>query len=197
MSAEPSEVLEGQSMRIGAGGRIVATGDGGTARTEVSSGARVSSSGSGTLTIRKDHDDAEFGVQIDADDAVIRMSQPSGPVRERTGAADLPITIADDAGEHRAWVSAGRGTVVLTLPDDFNARLDLEITRAGTGAPEPAVASDWPLRIDQMVPAEVNGGPGVRITRAHAVVGDAHGVVRVHVTNGNLIIRRAQSREAP
>ena len=153
-------------------------------------------------------DSAPNGAQVTTGGGKIRIGRSSGEVSARTGGG--PITIGPAAGsvvastgagdvivtfvgggEHSADITSGSGEAVLTLPADISATLVLESAYTNNLGHKTRIESDFPLTTTETENWDASGGTPRRYVRSRVVLGKGGGVIRVHVVNGNVIVRRA------
>jgi beta-lactamase regulating signal transducer with metallopeptidase domain len=119
----------------------------------------------------------------------IDIGPARGSVAARTGAGDVSITLAG-AGSHSVDVISGNGQVILVLPRDLSATLEIETAYTNNLGRKTRIESELPLTITETNDWDGSMGTPRRYVRGRQVVGGGLGVIRVRTVNGNVILRR-------
>ena len=89
---------------------------------------------------------------------------------------------------------SGTGKVIVELPDDLNARFDVETAYTGSFRRPTRITSDWPLERDAVTGWDDSEGTARRHVRARGVAGDGDGVIHIKTVNGDIELRRVAAR---
>jgi hypothetical protein len=119
----------------------------------------------------------------------IDIGPATGSVEAHTGAGDIRIELKG-AGAHSVNVTSGRGQVVLVVPRDLDATLELETAYTNNLGHKTRIVSDFPLQTSET--ADWNGSEGTprRYVRARQTLGKGGGVIRVRTVNGDVVLKR-------
>lgn len=121
----------------------------------------------------------------------IDIGPATGSVEAHTGAGDVTIEL-QGAGAHSVDVTTGKGEVVLILPRDINATLELESAYTNNLGHKTRIESDWPLTPTETSDWDASHGTPRRYIRVRQNLGRGGGVIRVRAVNGNIVLRRAR-----
>ncbi|MBI3449866.1 MAG: hypothetical protein HY049_13240 [Acidobacteria bacterium] len=150
-------------------GAVVSTG-GGNVRIGVSSGRVEASTGGGDVSI----------------------GPVAGSVVASTGAGNVEVTLIDAGGEAQSVdIRTGRGRVTVTLPADFDGRLDLETARTENSSKSVRINAPSQWIQHREAPEALDDGEGTprRYVRASGTAGRGKGLVKVRAVNGDIEIR--------
>jgi hypothetical protein len=94
-------------------------------------------------------------------------------------------------GTHDVKVSSGNGKVILYLPPDISADIDIEsgYTRENGRT---RIDSDWKLPMSETTDWDSSMGTPRRFVRARGAIGSGRGRITVRTTNGDVVIRRTR-----
>ena len=122
---------------------------------------------------------------------LIDIGPASGSVEAHTGAGNVTITLTG-AGSHSVDVTSGKGQVVLVVPRDLSATLDLESAYTNNLGHETRIESDWPLTVTSTKDWDSSEGTPRKYVRVRQAIGGGGGggVIRVRTVNGNVVLRR-------
>ena len=120
----------------------------------------------------------------------IDIGPATGSVEAHTGAGDVTIELKG-AGAHSAYVTSGRGQVVLMVPRDIDATLELETAYTNNLGHKTRIISDFPLQTTETADWDSREGTPRRYVRARQTLGKGGGVIRVRAVNGNVVLNRA------
>jgi hypothetical protein len=121
---------------------------------------------------------------------LIDIGPASGSVEAHTGAGNVTITLTG-AGSHSVDVTSGNGQVVLVVPRDLSATLELESAYTNNVGHETRIESDWPLTVTSSRDWDSSEGTPRKYVRVRqAIGGGGGGVIRVRTVNGNVVLRR-------
>ena len=122
----------------------------------------------------------------------IDLPRVSGSVSAWTGSGDVTITVVDAGNaEHSVEVFTGRGTVVLELPSNLDARFELE-TAYTESKPRTKIESDFSLQSSETSEWDDSQGTPRKFVRAIGSVGGGRGLIRIRVVNGDIVVRRGR-----
>ena len=119
----------------------------------------------------------------------IDIGPATGSVEAHTGAGDVTIELKG-AGAHSVNVTSGRGQVVLVVPRDLDATLELETAYTNNLGHKTRIVSDFPLQTTETADWDAREGTPRRYVRARQTLGKAGGIVRVRTVNGNVVLNR-------
>jgi len=121
----------------------------------------------------------------------IDIGPAQGSVEAHTGAGDVTIEL-EGANTHSVDVTSGKGEVVLILPRDINATLELESAYTNNLGHKTRIESDWPLTPTETSDWDASQGTPRRYVRVRQNLGRGGAVIRVRTVNGNVVLKRAQ-----
>jgi DUF4097 and DUF4098 domain-containing protein YvlB len=117
-------------------GKISLTTNDGSVRASRVGGEIVVRSGDGSIRI----DRAEGSLDVETEDGSITLNAKPTTLRARTSDGTVRLEVAADSAMSGDWdVQTGDGSVVLTLPSEFNAVLDAETRDGAVRANYPAL----------------------------------------------------------
>jgi len=120
----------------------------------------------------------------------IDIGPAKGSVEAHTGAGDVAIEL-EGAGSHSVSVTSGRGKVVLVIPRDLDATLELESAYTNNLGHKTRIVSDFPLQTTETVDWDSREGTPRRYVRARQTLGKGGGVIRVRTVNGDVVLKRS------
>ena len=94
------------------------------------------------------------------------------------------------AGAHSVDVTSGKGQVVLVLPRDLDATLELESAYTDNLGHKTRIVSDWPLQTTETDNWDRSEGTPRRYVRARQTIGRGGSTIRVRTVNGNVVLHR-------
>jgi beta-lactamase regulating signal transducer with metallopeptidase domain len=204
-SGSGSGSSSGSSSSSGSGGATITTTntvDGsGRASSFGASGIRLSSAG-GAILLRAAPNGARVttgggavrigpsGGEVYAETGAgpIDIGRASGSVEAHTGAGDVTIEL-EGGGPHSLNVTSGKGQVVLVLPRDLNATLELETAYTNNLGHKTRIVSDIPLKSTETASWDSSEGTPRRYVRARQTVGRGGPVIRVRTVNGDVVLQ--------
>jgi beta-lactamase regulating signal transducer with metallopeptidase domain/DUF4097 and DUF4098 domain-containing protein YvlB len=119
----------------------------------------------------------------------IDIGPATGSVEAHTGAGDVTIELKG-AGAHSVNATSGRGKVVLVVPRDLDATLELEAAYTNNLGHKTRIISDFPLQSTETSDWDGREGTPRRYVRANQTVGRGGSVIRVRTVNGDVVIKR-------
>ena len=163
---------------------IVIDKDGGDIKlSDVPDGAHVATSG-GTIVIGR----SSGRVMAETGGGNITIDAAEGAAKVTTGSGNVTITtVGKDA--HSVDVRSGTGGVVLQLPKEANATLDLETAYTNEKKPS-KIISDWPVTVTVSPEWDTSQGTPRKYVRVRQDIGKGGSVIRVRTMNGNIEIKR-------
>jgi hypothetical protein len=120
----------------------------------------------------------------------IDIGPATGSVAAYTGAGDVNIELKG-ANSHDVDVTSGKGQVVLEVPADLNATLELETAYTDNFRDKTRIVSDWPLSVTETNTWDSSRGTPRKYVRVRQSIGRGGGLIRVRTVNGNIILKRA------
>ena len=134
------------------------------------------------------------GVWVRTGAGEIEVEGMAGEMLVETGAGDIDLTVLRDiAGKGDIDLSTGHGDVTVTLPADFSMDVDIDLGVTKSAGSDPSIRSDFPLQIDESKDWDYSMGSPRRHIRASGKPGGGLHRLKIRATNGNIILRRAQS----
>jgi beta-lactamase regulating signal transducer with metallopeptidase domain len=174
----------GKGGGFGAGGIRMSSAGGDISLPEAPDGARVTTGG-GAIRIGPSAGE----VYASTGGGLIDIGPASGSVEAHTGAGNVTITLTG-AGSHSVDVTSGKGEVVLVVPRDLSATLELESAYTNNLGHETRIESDWPLTVTSTKDWDSSEGTPRKYVRVRQTIGGGGGVIQVRTVNGNVILRR-------
>ncbi|HMJ18501.1 MAG TPA: hypothetical protein VK478_08920, partial [Gemmatimonadaceae bacterium] len=120
----------------------------------------------------------------------IDIGPATGSVEAHTGAGDVTIELYG-AGAHSVNVTSGRGQVVLVVPRDLDATLELESAYTNNLGHKTRILSDFPLQTTETADWDAREGTPRRYVRARQTLGKGGGIIRVRTVNGDVVLKRS------
>jgi hypothetical protein len=121
----------------------------------------------------------------------IDIGPSTGSVEAQTGAGRVAIELKGP-DSHQVEVTSGKGEVVLTVPANLNATLELETAYTNNLGHKTRIVSDWPLTTTETPDWDSTDGTPRRYVRARQKIGNGGAVIRVHTVNDNIVLQRAK-----
>ncbi len=118
----------------------------------------------------------------------ITIDAAEGDASVTTGAGNVLIK-SSGKDAHSVDVSSGSGSVVLQLPDNANATLDLETAYTNENKPS-KIVSDWPVKISVSPDWDSSHGTPRKYVRVHQDIGKGGATIRVRTVNGDIQLKR-------
>jgi beta-lactamase regulating signal transducer with metallopeptidase domain len=175
----------GRGSSFGASGIRMNSAGGGISLRAAPDGARVTTGGG---PIRIGPSNGEVYAQTGG--GSIDIGPATGSVEAHTGAGDVRIEL-QGAGPHSVDVTSGKGEVVLVVPRDLNAILELETAYTDNLGHKTRILSDLPLHTTETADWDSSEGTPRRYVRARQTVGRGGGVIRVRTVNGDVVLKRS------
>jgi beta-lactamase regulating signal transducer with metallopeptidase domain/DUF4097 and DUF4098 domain-containing protein YvlB len=169
---------------FGANGIRMHSNGGAISLPEAPDGARITTGG-GAIRIGPSAGE----VYASTGGGTIDIGPARGSVEAHTGAGEVTITITG-SGSHSVDATSGRGRIVLVLPRDLAANLELETAYTDNFGYKTRIESDWPLTTTETRDWDNRQGTPRKYVRARQAVGGGGGVIRVRTVNGNIVLRR-------
>ncbi len=174
----------GRGNSFGASGIRMNSAGGGISLPAAPDGARVTTGG-GPIRIGPSGGE----VYASTGGGPIDIGPATGSVEAHTGGGDVTIEIKG-AGAHSVDVTSGKGQVVLVLPRDLDATLELETAYTDNLGHKTRIVSDWPLQTTETDNWDRSEGTARRYVRARQTIGRGEGTIRVRTVNGNVVLHR-------
>jgi hypothetical protein len=115
----------------------------------------------------------------------------AGSVSAGTGAGDVHIKLASVGGRGQsaqAW--SGTGSVVVELPSDLNARIELETSYTNNFGRATKITSAWTVDRAPVTDWDDSQGTPRKFVRATGTAGKGAGLVHIQTVNGDIELRR-------
>jgi len=168
---------------IATGGPIRMSAAGGSLKLPFApNGARVTTGG-GKVTIGP----SGGAVFAETGGGDIEIGPARGSVEAHTGAGNVAI---DFRGAGSVDVTSGSGRVVINVPDDLNANLELETAYTDNFRDKTRIISDWPLRVTETSTWDTSHGTPRRYVRVRQQVGSGGPLIRVYTVNGDIELKK-------
>ena len=120
----------------------------------------------------------------------IDIGPATGSVEAHTGAGEVTIELKG-AGAHSVNATSGRGRVVLVVPRDLDATLELETAYTNNLGHKTRIVSDFPLQTTETTDWDAREGTPRRYVRARQTLGKGGGIIRVRTVNGDIVLNRS------
>lgn len=176
----------GKASAFGASGITMNSAGGALSLAAAPNGARVTTGGG---SIRIGRSGGEVYAQTGG--GPIDIGPASGSVAAHTGAGDVTIELTGP-GTHSVDVTSGKGQVVLIVPRDLNATLDLETAYTNNLGHKTRIISEVPLQTTETASWDDSEGTPRRYVRARQTVGRGGGVIRVRTVNGDILVNQSR-----
>ena len=121
----------------------------------------------------------------------IDIGPATGSVEAHTGGGDVTIEL-EGTGAHSVDVTSGKGQVVLVLPRDLNATLELETAYTNNLGHKTRIVSDLSLQTTETANWDSSEGTPRRYVRARQIVGRGGSVIRVRTINGDIVLQSSR-----
>jgi beta-lactamase regulating signal transducer with metallopeptidase domain len=176
----------GLGRNFGASGIRMNSAGGGISLRAAPDGARVTTGG-GPIRIGPSGGE----VYAQSGGGSIDIGPATGSVEAHTGAGDVRIEL-QGAGAHSVDVTSGKGEVVLVVPRDLNAILELETAYTDNLGHKTRIVSDLPVQTTETADWDGSKGTPRRYVRARQTVGRGGGVIRVRTVNGDIVLKSSR-----
>ena len=167
------------------GKRTIRKSGGSVSISSADGGASISTGG-GAITIGSSGGD--LSATTGGGDISVATMRGNGDLS--TGAGDVSVNVSG-AGAHSVKVTSGNGKIVLTLPPDISATLDIETAYTRNHGPT-RIESDWNVPISETREWDSTQGTPRRYVRTMGTIGSGAGRIRVRTVNGDVVIRRSR-----
>jgi beta-lactamase regulating signal transducer with metallopeptidase domain/DUF4097 and DUF4098 domain-containing protein YvlB len=121
----------------------------------------------------------------------IDIGPATGSVEAQTGAGRVAIELKGP-DSHQVEVTSGKGDVVLEVPANLNATLELETAYTNNLGHKTRIVSDWPLTTTETSNWDATEGTPRRYVRARQNIGKGGAVIHVKTVNGNVVLQRVK-----
>jgi hypothetical protein len=119
----------------------------------------------------------------------IQIGPAAGSVIAQTGAGEITVKFIG-AGPHSADLTTGNGRIVLVIPENISATLELESAYTNNLGHRTTIQSDFPLTLTETSDWDASVGTPRRYVRARKTLGNGGGIIRVRSVNGDVVVRR-------
>jgi beta-lactamase regulating signal transducer with metallopeptidase domain len=124
----------------------------------------------------------------------ITIGPHAGSLRAGTGAGTVEVVITDgDGNERSVQIESGSGSAVITLPASFSGRFELETAYTNRFGRRTRIESDWGLEQEETDKWDDQFGTPRKYVRARGQAGSGAGLIRIHIVNGDITIRKGGS----
>ena len=121
----------------------------------------------------------------------VDLAQMGGDATVWTGSGTVTITVVNtDGTEHSVDVTSGTGRVVLDLPRDLDATIELESAYTENLGHKTSIESELALTQSETQTWDDHDGTPRKYVRARGTVGNGRGLIRVRTVNGDILVRR-------
>jgi beta-lactamase regulating signal transducer with metallopeptidase domain len=121
----------------------------------------------------------------------VELPQMGGDANVWTGSGTVTITVVNtDGTEHSVDVTSGSGRVVLELPADLDATIELESAYTENFARKTSISSELSLTQSETQTWDDGEGTPRKFVRARGIAGNGRGLIRVRTVNGDIVVRR-------
>jgi len=121
----------------------------------------------------------------------IDIGPATGSVEAQTGAGRVAIELKGP-DSHQVEVTSGKGDVVLEVPANLNATLELETAYTNNLGHKTRIVSDWPLTTTETSNWDATEGTPRRYIRARQNIGKGGAVIHVKTVNGDVVVQKAK-----
>ncbi|HEY3745991.1 MAG TPA: M56 family metallopeptidase [Gemmatimonadaceae bacterium] len=121
----------------------------------------------------------------------IDIGPATGSVEAQTGAGRVSIELKGP-DSHQVEVTSGKGDVVLELPANLNATLELETAYTNNFGRKTRIISDWPVTTTETSNWDATDGTPRRYIRARQNIGKGGAVIHVRTVNGDIVLQKAR-----
>lgn len=173
----------GYSTSFGADGIRVSSAGGALSVPSAPNGAHVATGG-GDVRIGQSGGE----VYASTGGGSVDIGPASGSVEALTGAGDVTIELEGSSG-HSVYAQTGHGQIVLMIPKNLNAVLELESAYTNNLGHKTRIVSDIPLRTTETTNWDDSEGTPRRYIRVQQTVGSGGPVIKVKAVNGDVILR--------
>jgi DUF4097 and DUF4098 domain-containing protein YvlB len=126
----------------------------------------------------------------------VAIGPVAGSVSAGTGAGDVHVILASTGGRSQSVdIWSGTGKVIVELPEDLNARFDVETSFTDSFRRPTKITSEWSLDRDAITGWDGSEGTPRRHVRARGSAGDGAGVIHIKTVNGDVELRRVGARD--
>lgn len=198
----------GTSSTGGATGPIVmSTGGGDIDLPKVTDGSSLTTGGgdvtvgssSGSVNVSTGGGDVSLGevsgdLEISTGAGDIQVGPLQGSLRATTGAGDAHIVLAETKdGATDVALSSGSGDITLVIPENCNARIELET--AYTKNREAHIRFEGGVTLETWTSEKWDSSQGTprKYVRSKGTLGAGKGLIKIKTVNGDIVIKKAKS----
>lgn len=171
------DAMDGADIRTGGGGVNIGR----------SAGEVNVHTGGGDINVGSSSGD----VSVNTGGGNISLGPVAGSAQASTGKGNVMITLTGPDG-HSVDVRSGTGKVVLILPANLSAVLDLETAYTENFGRRTRIQSDWSLSPTESSDWNDSQGTPRKYVRARQTIGRGGRVIRVRTVNGDVVVQRAR-----
>lgn len=124
----------------------------------------------------------------------ITIDEVTGRVEASTGAGRIEVTMTGDGaeGERDVDLRTGYGDVWLTLPEDLDMTIEIELSYTRDARETYQIRSDFDLREERTDTWDDSRGSPRKYIYGRAEFGDGGNVIKIRTCNGNVHLRRGR-----
>ena len=174
----------GYSTSYGADGIRISSAGGALSLPSAPDGARVITGG-GSIHIGPSGGE----VYASTGGGAIDIGPAKGSVVASTGAGPVSIEL-DGASGHAVDATTGKGQIMLVVPRNLNAVLELESAYTNNLGHKTRIVSDIPVQTTETADWDDSDGTPRRYIRVRQTVGTGGPVIRVKAVNGDVVLRQ-------
>ena len=119
----------------------------------------------------------------------IDIGPAAGSIEAHTGAGPVSIELQGASG-HAVEASTGKGQIMLVVPRNLNAVLELESAYTNNLGHKTRIVSDIPVTTTETASWDDSEGTPRRYIRVRQTVGTGGPVIRVRAVNGDVVLRQ-------
>jgi DUF4097 and DUF4098 domain-containing protein YvlB len=121
----------------------------------------------------------------------ITIGPIAGSIAASTGAGDVSLQLASVGGKKQdIEVFSGTGKVVVDLPADLNARLEIETAYTDSFGHAAKITSAWAIDRKPVTDWDASEGTPRKFVRATGTAGRGEGLIHIQTVNGDIELRR-------
>ena len=171
----------------GYGGSLSISKDGGNIILDEAPAGAVLYTGGGRIVVGS----SSRSVTATTGGGDIELEHVAGDAFASTGSGDVRISVVNVSGSaHTIDVISGKGRVVLELPADLDAQVELESAYTNNVGRRTSIESDFPLTPSETNEWDNRVGTPRKYVRAVGTFGRGTGRIRVRTVNGDIVVKR-------
>lgn len=172
---------------VGRSGALAVSKDGGEIVIDQAPNGAILHTGGGRIVVGS----SGRSVSANTGGGDIELENVGGDATASTGSGDVRISVVNAGrADHSVDVESGSGRVVIEVPADVDARIELETAYTENFNRKTSIASDFSLERSETDQWDSSAGTPRKYVRAVGVVGSGRGLIRVHTVNGDVVLKR-------